>query len=124
MKSTLKVSFVQCILLLLLLFVGWEIIRHIILPKGNNWMWIQFMLIYGVLFCLVITVINIIGSLFRGKVRIIVPIFQITILLIYYFSNFSYRPLRMTFLAISGIIAVLLGRYIHGYFSDQYLKNP
>ena len=123
MKSSLKISFIQCIVLFLLLFVGWEILRLIILPKGNNWMWIQFMLIYGILFCLVITVFNIIGSLFREKMRIIVPIFQITILMIYYYYNYSHRPLRMTFLVASGIIAVLLGRYIHAYFSAQYLKN-
>jgi len=119
MSKEIKLSAIQCFLLVLFLLVGWEVLIRIYTPTGDNWMWGQNMIIYFVGLCTLTTISNIIGSSFQEKAKIVVMFFQIIAVLIYLILNVENRPYRSTFMAIASILALVAGAYLMKYLAKE-----
>lgn len=120
MNRELKLSVIQCFLLLLFLLVGWELLIIVYTPMGDNWMWGQYMIIYCIGVCVLVAVSNIIGSSFSEKMKKGVSVFQILTVMTYLIFNISYRPYRALFMAIASVSAIILGIYLMNYLATKH----
>lgn len=108
MNKMWLLTFVQLLIALALIFIGWELIMLIIEPSGSNWMWqTEMQLFYFELSILIICSNLIVKSLGLKLTRIrISSLIQIIAVLSWYFLGRDLFPYRHLFLMICGILTL------------------
>ena len=108
MNKMWLLTFVQLLIALALIFIGWELIMLIIEPSGSNWMWqTEMRLFYFKLSILIICSNLIVKRLGLKLTRIrISSLIQIIAVLSWYFLGRDLFPYRHLFLMICGILTL------------------
>ena len=110
MKTYWLITLLQLTLIVILVYVGWEIITNLVEIEGENWMWMTEMHLFSVGLGFMTVCSSLIISrlgISRKSIKFSC-LTQIALLAIWYFSGRSVFPYRHLYLLICGIITVII----------------
>ena len=93
----------QIFCLLLAVYVGWEIISLVILPKGSNWMWVMEMHYFSAVVLVLIFIGHYFKSILGEKKLHYATIGQVVIILLFCLLMSQARPLRYSYLFLCAL---------------------